>query len=197
MIGISEPDEIGDHHQQPVGDRTIRIVAPAYGEPGNDGEERQRHGVHFLIHDALIPYREGGCAEQRRGHGRDHARPAHGRPRGQDTLRHQEPERRRQGTARRCQCVDAHRHRSQRHERRHAPEQHEERIARRMRNAQGIRGGDVLARVPHCRGGRECREVEREYAEPDQRRDTVRRQWRGRCVGLHRHVRITAGTSTA
>ena len=37
----------------------------------------------------------------------------------------------------------------------HVPEQHEQRIARRVRNAEHVRRGDVLARVPHRRRRRE------------------------------------------
>ena len=50
--------------------------------------------------------------------------------------------------------------RRDRQDREDASEQDEERIARRMRKAERVRGGDVLARVPHRRGRREREQVE-------------------------------------
>ena len=171
MIAVSESDEIRDHHQQPVGDRSIGIVAPAHGEPRHDREERERHGVHLFVHDALIPHRERRCAEQCRGHRGHDACPSQRRPRDEHTLGHEKPDRGRDGAAHRRERVDAHRDRAQRHERGDAAEEHEQRIARRMRNAERVRGGDVLARIPHRRRGRERREIEREHGDSHKRRD--------------------------
>jgi hypothetical protein len=61
MIRVTEADQVRDDHEQPVRETAIRIVAPEYGQPRHDREERQRNGVDLLVHDALVPHSEHGA----------------------------------------------------------------------------------------------------------------------------------------
>ena len=69
--------------------------------------------------------------------------------------------------------IDAVRDVRHRQQRRDAAEQHEQRVAGRMRDAERVRRGDVFARVPHRRRRRQRHDVEHQNGCRRQCRRTI------------------------
>ena len=136
----------------------------------------ERHRVHLLVHHRLVPHRERRGAEQRRRGRAGDALPPLREPHAQHALDDEEPRSRRHRAAERREHVDARRRvAADRQDRKDVRDQNEKWIARRMRNAEHLRGGNVFARVPHRRRRRERGDVQREDDERNDCGDAVRR----------------------
>ena len=186
MVGGGERQHVGDQHQPAVAVRAGLVVAPAHHQPHHQRDREERDGVHLLVHDRLVPHRPRRRAHQHAAERRAVAGPAVGYDRPEPSLRHQEPERRRARAGHRREQVDPHRVRlHQRHEAEDVRQQHEQRVARRVGNAQHLGRGDVLRRVPERRRRRQREHVDHEdESERGQRPEVGRAFLRGVGHGL-------------
>ncbi len=176
VVRVAEPQQIGDEHQRPVGARSVGVIRPPHGEPRDHREAEQRDRVDLLVDDRLVPHRERRRADEGAEHAADDPLPPLREPAHEHALGDEEPHRRRGRARERRQHVDAHGHVGRDGEQgEHAPQQHEERIPRRVREPHDVRRREVLARVPHRRGRRQGEEIEQQHGRARDRGGEIRR----------------------
>ena len=176
MVGVAEAQQVRHEHEQTVSHRAFWIITPAHGEPADDRQAHQRHRVHFFVHDRLIPHRERGGTNQGGQCTAGDALPTTRHPLDEHAFGNQEPQPGRHRARQRRQHIDPHGDgRGDRQDREDASDQHEERIARRMRNTEDVRGRDILAGVPHGRRRGQRDEVQEKHDEAGESGGQVRR----------------------
>ena len=64
MIRVPQSGEVSDQDEQAVRLRPVWIVAPSHGQPGNEREPEQRHGINLFVYDGLRPDSERCRSDQ-------------------------------------------------------------------------------------------------------------------------------------
>ena len=127
---------------------------------------RRGDRVDLFVHVGLVPDRERGRADEDRRARAHQPEALVAGEEAQNVMDDEEPEPVGGRADRRRKEVDAHRRGDPQGSEQDVPsagEHDEQGIPRRMRDAQNVRGGDVLAGVPECRGGGHGRRVEDEH----------------------------------
>lgn len=133
VIRVAEAAEVGDEDEEAIRLGGVRLVAPAHHEPGTDREPGEGDGVDLLVHHRVAPDGERGGTDQHGERAADDPLPPLGEPPDEDAFGDQEPHPGAHGARERGEEVHAHRDvRGDREDRRHAADEHEERIPRRM-----------------------------------------------------------------
>ena len=176
MVRRGQGEQIDDQQQVVIVRLTRRLVVPAHDEPENqrDGEQAQR--IDLLVDDRLIPHGERGGGNDRPGERRQAAWPQRRHERAQPALGDEEPAPRRDRARHGREQIDSLRVGvGERQQSPHVRHEHEERIARRVRNAERVRRGDVFGRIPELRRRGQGEDVEYQCAQGDTSRHQVRR----------------------
>ena len=164
VVGGGEGQHVGDEHEPAVAVRAGLIVAPADHQVHHHGDGEERDGVHLLVHDRLVPDRPQGGARQRTAERGAVARPAMRHDPPEPLLGHQEPERGSAGAGRGGEQVDPRGIlRGQRQQAEGVRQDHEERVARRVRNPEHPGRGDVFGGVPEGGRRRQGNDVDQEH----------------------------------
>ena len=176
VIRGRERQQVHDHQQMVIVPLAQRLVVPAHDEPEHErhGEERER--VDLLVHHRLVPHRERRGRDERPRHRGQPARPAGRHPAAHPALAHEEPAPRRDRARDPGEQVDP--LRVVRHPRYEAPrvsDEHEQRVAGRVGDAEDVCGRDVLRRVPELGGRGERRDIDDQGAEGDEAREEIGR----------------------
>ena len=105
---IAESDDVGDQHEKSIRPASGLEIQPHEHEPRREREARQRHRVHLLHYDALIPHREGRRAKHGSDGGSGETRAVGRDAFAKDAFGAQEPEAGGDRAAQRRQNVDPH-----------------------------------------------------------------------------------------
>ena len=185
VVGGGEGEEIEDQQEIVVVRFTGGLVVPAHDQPEDQGDREQAQRIDLLVHDRLVPHREGGRGDERAGERGEAARPDGRDHIPKPALADQEPTARRRRAGHGGEQVDALGVRPDPWDQTpHVPHEHEQRVPRRVRNAQAVGGGEVLRRVPELRRGRQGHDVEQQGAEGHGGGHEI-----GRALGLRQHQR--------
>ncbi len=201
MVADAEGEDERHQDQEVVVLALPQVLLPPEGQPGEEGDGEEGDGVDLLVDVRLVPDGEGRGAHQDRRRSPGQAEAPIFREVAEHVVDHEEPEGMRPGAHEGAEEVHPHGDRQSQGRQQQGPRlgQHdEEGVPGGMGDAQDVRRGDVLARVPERGRGRQREGVQGE----DRGADHPRIQIRGLQVplvdGRHRRGGIaTAAAPTA
>ncbi len=186
VVRRGQGEQIDDQQQVVIVCLAGRLIVPAHDEPQDQRDGEQAERVDLLVDDRLVPHRERGSGDEGAGQRRDAPRPQHRHERAEPALGDEEPATRRDRAREGGEQIDPLRvGAGNRQQAEHVRHEDEQRIARRVRDAQRVRRRDVFRRIPELRRRCEREDIENQRAERHAGRHQIWRldggDRRGRC----------------
>ncbi len=176
VVRRREREQVHDEDEMVVAPGAGRLIAPPQHEPQHERDGQHADGVHLLVRHRLVPDGERRGADDRARRRGEPPRPVGRHDGAQPALPDEEPEPGRDRARRGGEQIDASRVvGAQREQSPGMGDDHEQRVSRRMRNPERVRGGDVFGGVPKLGRRGERRDVEDESAQRDAGRYRIRR----------------------